>query len=280
MAKLSPLIQAQNNNLLQRLLTIALVLPVVIFTFLQGTPYIDILIMSMLGGMLWEWNRMSIPSVSWPILSIILGMWCFLTFYGITSLTVLLPGFVLLLSAHIMHHRQHPVSVKDRTIHYLGMIYIGLSTYILMTWIKTGASSFVLWLLLIVWASDTGAYITGRIFRGPKLVPRISPGKTWSGFIGGTLIGALVGTMVASYLIPHTMLVSNHGYAAVLGISFILSLSAHAGDLLESQAKRHFRVKDSGSLFPGHGGILDRLDSTLMVLLVSGGLLIFYPQLF
>jgi phosphatidate cytidylyltransferase len=114
----------------------------------------------------------------------------------------------------------------------------------------------VLFVLLIVWASDIGAYAAGRVFGGPKLAPAISPGKTWSGAAGGLVGACLVGAVAARFAadapISHAALV-----AGVLGIL------AQLGDLLESWLKRHFGVKDSSRLIPGHGGLLDRLDGVL-----------------
>jgi phosphatidate cytidylyltransferase len=114
----------------------------------------------------------------------------------------------------------------------------------------------VLFLLLIVWASDIGAYAAGRLLGGPRLAPGVSPGKTWSGAAGGLVSAMLVG-VIASGFTPGAPLW--HG-ALVAGV---LGLLAQLGDLLESGLKRHFGVKDSSRLIPGHGGLLDRLDGVL-----------------
>ncbi len=107
----------------------------------------------------------------------------------------------------------------------------------------------VLFVVVAVWASDIGAYLVGRLAGGARLAPRISPGKTWSGAIGGLLAAALAGA-VAGRL---------SGALAAAALSVI----AQAGDLAESAAKRRANVKDSGTLIPGHGGLLDRLDGLL-----------------
>lgn len=112
----------------------------------------------------------------------------------------------------------------------------------------------LLWMFAVVWTTDIAAYFTGKTFGGPKLWPRVSPGKTWSGFAGGTLFGALAGVLVlgASYDWEiSVMLVLASVLASVLG---------QGGDLAESALKRHAGVKDSGQIIPGHGGVLDRLD--------------------
>ncbi|HVC62498.1 MAG TPA: CDP-archaeol synthase [Acetobacteraceae bacterium] len=119
----------------------------------------------------------------------------------------------------------------------------------------------LMFLLVLVWASDIGAYIAGRAVGGPRLAPRISPGKTVAGALGGWLAAVLVGVVAA---VP---LAASPWRAAVL--AGLLGVVAQAGDLLESFVKRHFGVKDSGRLIPGHGGLLDRLDALLAVALAA-----------
>jgi phosphatidate cytidylyltransferase len=124
-------------------------------------------------------------------------------------------------------------------------------------------------LVLVVWASDVGAYLAGRVVGGPRLAPAISPGKTWSGAAGGLLGAACVGLAVAGvHDWRHgslTHLLCLHAVAVAVGLSVL----GQAGDLAESWAKRCFGVKDSGALIPGHGGLLDRLDAALAVLPVA-----------
>jgi phosphatidate cytidylyltransferase len=112
------------------------------------------------------------------------------------------------------------------------------------------------WLLAAVWATDIGAYAVGRLVGGPKLWPRVSPNKTWSGLAGGATAAAAVG-LVTSWLLDGT-------YAAALAITgFVVAFVAQGGDLAESAVKRRFGVKDAGRIIPGHGGLLDRVDGLL-----------------
>jgi phosphatidate cytidylyltransferase len=117
-------------------------------------------------------------------------------------------------------------------------------------------SLIVMGLFLIVWATDTGALIIGNLIGGPRMAPRLSPGKTWAGTIGGSLLGALVYTFYVSNFLGGSAL-------PALAFGFAFSFFAHAGDLVESLVKRRFGLKNSGALIPGHGGVLDRIDSTL-----------------
>ncbi|HUC18811.1 MAG TPA: phosphatidate cytidylyltransferase [Acetobacteraceae bacterium] len=139
-----------------------------------------------------------------------------------------------------------------------GLFYLGLAAVAVVRLRLYGPAGLgnMLFVVLIVWASDSGAYLAGRVIGGAKLVPRISPSKTWAGAAGGLGFAILAGLLVAE------------GFAAgpsagVLLASVTLGVASQAGDLLESVFKRRFGVKDSGSLIPGHGGVLDRLDGVL-----------------
>jgi phosphatidate cytidylyltransferase len=115
----------------------------------------------------------------------------------------------------------------------------------------------VLFLVLIVWATDVGAYLVGRMLGGPRLAPRISPGKTWSGALGGLVAAMAVGLVAAPFLAD-----AGSGWRAAL-VATAIGIVAQAGDLLESFVKRRLEVKDSSHLIPGHGGLFDRLDAIL-----------------
>ncbi len=147
-----------------------------------------------------------------------------------------------------------------------GLLYVGLPLACL-AWLRelNGLSGNggevvgrddVVFLIAVVWASDIGAYLAGRLLGGAKLAPSISPGKTRSGAVGGLMASMLVGECVAQALMPGPF-----GHAAA--IACVLGVASQAGDLLESWIKRQFGVKDSGWLIPGHGGLLDRLDGLL-----------------
>jgi phosphatidate cytidylyltransferase len=137
-----------------------------------------------------------------------------------------------------------------------GILYVGIPMFCLL-WLRERPDNgllYALWALSLVWATDIGAYFAGRAIGGPKIAPSISPSKTWAGLGGGVLLAMLLGWSL------------NHwaGLPATLALaSGLLAVFAQAGDFLESWLKRRAGVKDSGTLLPGHGGVLDRLDGVV-----------------
>jgi phosphatidate cytidylyltransferase len=140
----------------------------------------------------------------------------------------------------------------------LGVAYLGVPA-VALVWLRSDPErglGLLIWLLAVVWAADTFAYVVGRWLGGPKLAPSISPAKTWSGLCGSVLGGALVGGLGVA--------VGSSGRTIqAVGLGAVLALVGQVGDLVESAFKRRAGVKDSGRAIPGHGGVLDRLDSLL-----------------
>ena len=153
--------------------------------------------------------------------------------------------------------------------HAGGVIYIGLPSLALVAlrvYPPQGALV-VLGLFLIVWATDTGALVFGKLIGGRKMAPRLSPGKTWAGTIGGSITAAAIFALYIAFF-------GFNLWFAML-FAFVFSFAAHGGDLFESLVKRRFGYKDSGGLIPGHGGVLDRMDSmfacsVVLALLIFG----------
>jgi len=132
--------------------------------------------------------------------------------------------------------------------------------WIALTWLRQESAGqwWILLLLLTIWAADVGAYFSGRAIGGPKLAPRISPGKTVAGFVGGLLCAAAVAALAAHWL-PGI----DAGWAPAALLGLVTALVSVGGDLIISLHKRTVGCKDTGRIFPGHGGVLDRLDSLL-----------------
>ncbi|WP_281300903.1 MULTISPECIES: phosphatidate cytidylyltransferase [unclassified Iodidimonas] len=141
----------------------------------------------------------------------------------------------------------------------LAIFYCWTPLYALM-WLRAqdGGLWLVAWVLLVVWGTDIGGYFVGRAIGGAKLVPKISPNKTWSGLFGGMALAALAGLIGALWF--------HFGSVFYLALAAAgLAVIGQIGDLAESALKRHFNVKDSGRIIPGHGGVLDRVDGLVFV---------------
>jgi len=153
-------------------------------------------------------------------------------------------------------------ALRDRTPVWLalGVLYLALPM-IALIWLRRDEAGVVvlIWLLLIVWATDIAGIFVGKAVGGPKLWPRISPNKTWSGAVAGVVAAAIVGAITAGLREKATL-------GIMIPLSVSLSVISQFGDLAESAVKRYYEVKDTGTLIPGHGGILDRIDGLLLVL--------------
>lgn len=176
--------------------------------------------------------------------------------------------FVMLMLVHIVVSK-NKFNYDDAGILTLSALYIGTGFHFLAA-IRNAENGLALlgYLLVIVWTTDIGAYMFGRKFGKHKLWPVISPNKTWEGSLGGMIVAVILAGIYVSFV--------DTGYNTIMLIIFavILSIVGQLGDLVESAYKRHYGVKDSGKILPGHGGILDRFDSLLFVLPVAAFLLL------
>lgn len=154
-----------------------------------------------------------------------------------------------------------------------GVLYIavGFAAFYYLRMVHGNGAGLALCLLLGIWSSDTGAYFTGKAIGGPKMAPSISPNKTWAGLIGGLISSAMIvvvyGLFIGDAISTENFdlrlpLIGGLGILALLGAS--VTISGQAGDLIESAQKRAAGMKDSGNLIPGHGGLLDRIDSLIL----------------
>ena len=138
-----------------------------------------------------------------------------------------------------------------------GVIYAGvLAIAVIALRMSLEGAEAIVWLFAVVWGTDVMAYFGGRGIGGPKLWPRVSPSKTWSGFLVGVVCGGCAGLLA----LVVTGGLSRGAWGGVLAAGLSAAVVSQGGDLLESSIKRHFGVKDSSHLIPGHGGFMDRLD--------------------
>jgi len=248
----------EESNFGKRVLSTAMGGPIVVGAVILGSPYIDILAVILSGILLWEWSKMSGLPLSHPIngmAAVLLGWVMVGPGASLPALCIILIGALYI----VFYHYQLGARFIPSVILLSGPLYIGLGMAANLSLAKFTPLT-LLWALLIVWATDTGAYVLGNLIGGPKLAPRISPGKTWAGFIGGSMLGSALGITIAP---PCQISIDNPAF--LLGLTLIITFVGHTGDILESAAKRLFNVKDSSRIIPGHGGLLDRMDSLLLV---------------
>lgn len=160
---------------------------------------------------------------------------------------------------------------RNRTLYVVLTAFIMLAAFGLMFHRDTFGFTWMLWLVLVVAATDILGYFAGRIIGGPKFWPKVSPKKTWSGTVAGWVGAALVGW---------AFLAATGSGVELVGISVALSMAAQMGDIIESAVKRRMGVKDSSALLPGHGGLWDRFDGVLgaaFVLVIVESVVAFPP---
>ncbi|MGO4937913.1 phosphatidate cytidylyltransferase [Fundicoccus sp. Sow4_H7] len=153
--------------------------------------------------------------------------------------------------------RHNTFNFEDAAVLVFSILYVGFGFRFLISIRDLGLKT-IIYQFAVIWSTDIGAYFFGRVFGERKLAPEISPNKTVEGFIGGTVSAFIVSSLYVWFVKPN-LGGANHVWI----LTIALSLVGQLGDLVESAYKRHFGVKDSGKLIPGHGGVLDRFDSTI-----------------
>lgn len=254
--------------------------------FLSGIVYVCLLV----GASLWntqaqlflvvifsffgfkEWVRVKDPKSNlflpiWLSVLFIISSWSNFSIdsLGSESQGALLNLILLILTSLLIFHQAftQKTNFPDRLMHlFFGLIYIGFPLLLLpkIPQLFGGDQGWLLVsIFILIWSTDTFAYLVGRFLGKTKLFERISPNKTWEGFAGGAFF-----TLALSFILHHYIGLMSLG--AWLGLASITVVFGTLGDLFESAIKRHFGIKDSGRFLPGHGGILDRIDSLLFVL--------------
>jgi phosphatidate cytidylyltransferase len=258
--------RADASALRTRVVSALILAPVALGAAYRGWPVWDALVAAMSALMSWEWarlcggdrlSRVGAGSITIAPVAVALG-----AAEGVVPALVLVGvGVVLVGGVAKLTKTRSPLWLAA------GVAYVGLPC-LAMAWLRAlpgDGLATLLWVLALVWATDTGGYVAGRSVGGPKLAPRISPNKTWAGLIGGMIAAAAVG-LVAS------LLRQDIAASIAVPLSAALAVVEQAGDLLESAVKRRFGVKDSSRLIPGHGGVLDRVDGLLAVSLAVAAL--------
>ncbi|MDE2134954.1 MAG: phosphatidate cytidylyltransferase [Alphaproteobacteria bacterium] len=231
---------------------------VVIAAIYGGTPYLAVVAAAAIFAAAREWHRIvgggsAALELGPTAATICSALVAFVLWPHSIAPYVILPGGALLVLVLALSTARRSQPLWQAA----GVLYLGIPTLALLALRELPAHG--AWLIgalfAVVWATDTGALVVGNLLGGPRLAPVLSPNKTWSGAIGGLVAAAIAEAVFIAVIGGHA------GAAALFGA--VLAVFAHTGDLFESWVKRSFHIKDSGGLIPGHGGVLDRIDSTL-----------------
>ncbi len=270
-------------ELVRRLVVAGIAIPMIVALVVWATPFLFFLVMAGLVILSqYEFYRLfpdiSFDSGVWMGLSAGAGFLYVIylkstgavppeTLEVVAALLLLTVLGGTLLSGGVVRMAQLPIV-------WLGIMYIPflLGTILLIRGIP-GGDRWILYLLALTWIVDSGGYFFGKMFGRHRMAPVVSPGKTWEGALGGTVAGILFSLLIVSWL-PAPL-----SRMAVFWIALLLSVTGQLGDLVESAFKRQAGVKDSGHLLPGHGGMLDKVDSLIFNAPVLYGVLIFYEGL-
>lgn len=273
----------------QRVITAVILLAILLATIFSGFQWpFGVLLSVLTAAALWEWLRLSMATrfqrLAIPIAILALLYFLFIIYQHEQYLFVpgaaspenwTLPfllvspavlaywffgvGFMLIMG--FTEQRTHTISLSIFGVLALGVAWLAL----LDMWFVHGAW-YLISMLAVVWSTDTVAYFVGRQWGRRRLAPRLSPGKTWAGFIGG-LVGAVVWVLISAQFVGSFgfELVSRWTWLGAVMFTLLLSSLSVMGDLFESLLKRRAQVKDSSNLLPGHGGVLDRIDALIPV---------------
>lgn len=260
-AEFTPFAKRSWTDLGPRVISALVLLAVTVAGLYFGGYVFSAMVGAVFAGCYREWERMVTLKPLTLVGSVLVGL--------VALSGLLYPAFGIVGSLALLAIGCIIAVIDDRTTAAWrcgGIIWFGLVTAAVLqirgisVWNVPGAFDWGFWggfmLGTVIWATDTGAYFTGRQVGGEKLAPDISPSKTWSGAFGGFAIGTLAGLVLWLIVVP-----ASPWWIGLL-LAAALSLVGQVGDLTESAIKRLFRVKDSGDIIPGHGGLMDRLDST------------------
>lgn len=261
---------------LKRWLTSLIALPVLLYVLLKGTDLYFMLLLALVSSAA-HWEFLTICGLGKikveKTISLILGLLLLLSF---STTRTYLPSFFLVFGMlgyflyYLLQYELFPQLLPELALNCLGLLYVPfLLGHFFWIWQLAQGNLWLLWFLLVIFAGDTGAYYCGRWFGVKKLYPQVSPGKTVAGSLGGLVASVAAGIGFGLWL----PLVAS--FPVLIGLAFLAAVVGQFGDLFESMLKRRAQVKDASSILPGHGGLLDRLDS-----LSFTGAILFYARLF
>ncbi|MFN4088443.1 MAG: phosphatidate cytidylyltransferase [Alphaproteobacteria bacterium] len=256
MARPAP--DGRGGELRRRIVSAAVLLPAALVAVHLGGWVLAVVVIAAAGMLGWEWSRLCGFAAPRPLGIALIGALALgvTVAHAVSGHAGMAAGFALL---GVLAAFAGPLASHDGGAWRwfgLGLVALGVPC-ISFLWLRTVDANLVFWLLGVTWAADIGAFFVGRAVGGPRLAPAISPNKTWSGFAGGLAAAAAVGGLFGAA-------VGTRGAVVAASAAVLVALAAVVGDLGESALKRRFGAKDAGKLIPGHGGVLDRVDSLLV----------------
>jgi phosphatidate cytidylyltransferase len=257
-----------------RILTAAVLIPLVILLLFRA-PFWLVTLAAAAVAILACWEYLGLADASgartprWVVLAAIAALFA-INFIRPEMLMAGFSALAFLLFVLIAFRSPLDRVLLDTSASVFGLLYIGFALVTIpLIWAQEHGPSLLLLLFCVVWSGDIAALYVGRSLGRRKLAPKLSPGKTWEGSIasvGGSLMATLLLMGLAALMVRHNLtgLSYDGSWLHWLVLAVVLNIAAQVGDLVESALKRGAKVKDSGSLLPGHGGVLDRIDALLL----------------
>jgi phosphatidate cytidylyltransferase len=242
---------AGQGDLLTRVISAAILAPIVLAAVIFGGLALAALVALVAAIAFWEWT--AIGNARDPAWARALALVCLVV--GLLGLATLRSDWIIFIAVAAVLAVLAGMRLPSLRWMGLGLVYVAVpcAGFLLLRKTEPFGLYAILFIVVVAWATDIAAYFGGRALGGPKLWPRVSPKKTWSGALTGLVAAIAAGAITVG-------LTKAGDYRAGLLLAAPLSIAAQAGDLFESAVKRRFGVKDSGSIIPGHGGVLDRVD--------------------
>jgi phosphatidate cytidylyltransferase len=250
------------ERLIAAVVALAIVIPTILYGGTMGFFGLGLVIVAIGSGELWNMfsqNNAFPSSFRWLLTLVYVGVFAALFFYQTALLPILLAALFVLFMSGLFWVPDNDLGMKWIAYATFGLMYLPflLSTFVQVRAVEETGLQWLFLTLLLTWSADSGAYFAGRFFGKNKLFERVSPKKTIEGVLGGVLLSAIVAYFFCASWLPMVAI----GSSIFIGV--VWALLSVVGDLVESLMKRAFGVKDSGNIMPGHGGVIDRLDSLL-----------------
>lgn len=254
----SPDTPRRKSGLATRIASSLVMMPAMLAVIWFGGAVFAILIAAMAAVLIWEWHGLLAPKARGLAWLAIAGVGAAVGAAAFDPrVAFAFPVLAIVVGAGAAANGRRGV---DLALIGFGPLYVGLPAVALLALREDYGLAATLWVFASVWATDIGAYAFGRAIGGPKLMPAVSPNKTWAGLVGGMFCAALVGVAVG---LATEVGGPGRPWAGMALAGAVLAVVAQIGDLFESGVKRRVGAKDSSRLIPGHGGLLDRVDGLL-----------------